>query len=148
MSTPEHTIAQLQDHYVDHMTTDCTCTMFGTDPDEVQGYLYAEGPGYCEFVELSQEVERIMQAQELKAGRTRSSFCQDFLGLDLPLAVCQSAAGYYLGVVTTKQTVIDHPNAGLSEGEPLSRDSMEYWSTEQEASVALTSGRWIQRMNP
>jgi hypothetical protein len=56
-------------------------------------------------------------------------------GEDLPLEVCESAAGYYIG---TKQ-----------DGEPFTRESAEYWPTRTEAEAALRRGRpaWTQRLN-
>ncbi len=53
----------------------------------------------------------------------------------LPLQVCQSAAGFYLG---TKE-----------ENQPFSRESVEYWRTREEANEALLSQRkWTQRRAP
>lgn len=55
-------------------------------------------------------------------------------GEELPIAVCHSPAGYYLGCVD-------------DEG-PVARDSMEYWPTEEEAQEALEAHSWTQRLNP
>jgi hypothetical protein len=53
----------------------------------------------------------------------------------LPLEVCESKAGFYLG---TKE-----------KGEPFSRESVEYWRTREEAGQALLSRReWTQRPAP
>jgi len=53
----------------------------------------------------------------------------------LPLQVCQSAAGFYLG---TKE-----------ENQPFSRKSVESWRTREEANEALLSQRkWTQRRAP
>lgn len=61
MSSSEPTLAQMQAHYVEHMTTPCECPMFGTDVDEIQGYFYAEGPGYTEFTDLAKQAEKILR---------------------------------------------------------------------------------------
>ena len=51
------------------------------------------------------------------------------------LEVCKSAAGYYLG---TRD----------EDGEPLSRQSVEYWRKRDAAEAALLNGAWTQRPNP
>jgi len=61
--------------------------------------------------------------------------CAEFLGMQVALAVCESAAGFYLGAVS--------PTEG-----PLARDSAEYFATREEAQAALASGSWTQRMTP
>ncbi len=58
----------------------------------------------------------------------------EFGGQRLPLSVLQSAAGYYLGT--------------YNESGPVSRESVEYWPTEDRAEDALTSGDWTQRDHP
>lgn len=55
-------------------------------------------------------------------------------GRAFPLAVCKSAAGYYLGT--------------YDEGVPFSRESQQYWTTAATAQVALTTGAWTQRLAP
>ena len=57
------------------------------------------------------------------------------LGEILPLQVCESAAGFYIGALTT-------------DGEPVSRESREYFPTRQLAEKALKSGNWTQRAEP
>jgi hypothetical protein len=57
-----------------------------------------------------------------------------YAGTRLPLQVCRSAAGYYLGTVD-------------DEG-PVSRESVEYFPTPEAARQALASGRWQQRCFP
>lgn len=53
----------------------------------------------------------------------------------LPLQVCESAQGFYLG---TK-----------CKGQPFSRESEEYWGTREEANEALRSrSKWSQRCAP
>lgn len=50
--------------------------------------------------------------------------------------VCHSAAGYYIGAQD------DYT------GEPLARDSAEYWENEEDAQKALKDRSWTQRLNP
>ena len=53
----------------------------------------------------------------------------------LPLQVCRSAAGFYLGTKENDQ--------------PFSRESVEYWRTREEANEALLSPKkWSQRPAP
>lgn len=59
---------------------------------------------------------------------------QWWLGLKLPVGVMQSASGYYLGT--------------SSDGMPISRESVEYYCTHDEALRALESGNWTQRHHP
>jgi hypothetical protein len=56
------------------------------------------------------------------------------LGKALPLQVCFSRAGYYVGT--------------LDEQGPVSRESVEYWPTQTAADEALSSGCWTQRLTP
>jgi hypothetical protein len=51
--------------------------------------------------------------------------------IDLPLQVCESAAGFYIGTV--------HPQDG-----PYSRESQEYFPTRKGAEQALERGEWSQ----
>jgi hypothetical protein len=53
----------------------------------------------------------------------------------LPLQVCKSAAGFYVG---TRE----------ENGEPFSRESQEYWPTRQKAERALTLRIWSQPRAP
>jgi hypothetical protein len=59
--------------------------------------------------------------------------CRHF-GFNLPLQVLRSAKGFYVGTA--------------DENGPVSRDSVEYWSTVQEAALALQKGTYTQRENP
>jgi len=52
----------------------------------------------------------------------------------LPLAICESRAGFYLG---TKD----------EDGLPFSRES-QYWATRNEAERALMKRKWVQRLQP
>ena len=51
-------------------------------------------------------------------------------GLQLPVRVLKSKAGYYLGTEN-------------DEG-PVSRESVEYWPGKERAQTALTEGNWVQ----
>ena len=55
-------------------------------------------------------------------------------GVDLPVQVLESAAGFYLGTL--------HPVQG-----PFSRESVEYWPTRSLAERALETGDWTQRLH-
>lgn len=58
---------------------------------------------------------------------------EKFGGEQLPLEVCQSVAGFYLGTRTP-------------EGEPNTRESVEYWRQRREADEALLGRRsWTQK---
>lgn len=56
------------------------------------------------------------------------------LKVRLPLQILQSANGYYLGTAN---------DAG-----PVSRESLEYWPSESDAQLALSSGEWTQNEEP
>lgn len=56
---------------------------------------------------------------------------KQILGLDLPVKILRSNAGFYIGT-----------HDGV---EPISRESVEYWPTEQLAATALDNGTWTQR---
>ena len=64
-----------------------------------------------------------------------SMICLEYLKEEHPVAVCESNAGFYIGVVSE------------TEG-PLSRDSEEYFPTREAALAALDSGSWTQRLHP
>ena len=49
--------------------------------------------------------------------------------------VCESGAGFYIGA-TDAET-----------GEPVARDSVEYWGTKEEAIEVLKSRSWTQRIH-
>lgn len=57
-----------------------------------------------------------------------------YAGKRLPLRVCHSAAGHYIGTTD-------------AEG-PVSRESVEYFRSLQAAERALATGRWQQRIDP
>jgi hypothetical protein len=52
----------------------------------------------------------------------------------LPIQVCKSAAGFYIGTLEDKL--------------PFSRESVEYWRTRKEAEKALHSNDWTQKPRP
>lgn len=70
----------------------------------------------------------------------RTSFiCAKYLEEERSLQVCLSGAGYYIGC-----------RAGVEDeipGEPLSRDSVEYYGTHEEALHALMERTWTQRLD-
>lgn len=57
-------------------------------------------------------------------------------GRQKQLKVCQSAAGYYIGTLD------------LNTGAPVSRQSLNYYSTPEEAQKALEDGSWKKRKHP
>lgn len=59
---------------------------------------------------------------------------KEYCNLRLQLQVCQSAAGYYIGTI--------------DESGPVSRESLEYFQTDETAKTALTNGDWTQRDRP
>jgi hypothetical protein len=59
-----------------------------------------------------------------------------YCGERIPVDVHRSAAGYYLGTVDP------------GDGSPVSRESLEYWPTEEAARRALETGEWTQRDTP
>jgi hypothetical protein len=64
-----------------------------------------------------------------------SYLCRTILGMDVPLVVLRSAAGYFIG-------------AEDEDGSPLSRDSVEYYRAQEEATRALEEGSFTQRPHP
>lgn len=64
-------------------------------------------------------------------GRLAKQYC----GVELPVEVLVSAAGYYLGTFD-------------AENGPCSRESDRYWGTREEAEAALQSGNWPQKPHP
>lgn len=55
------------------------------------------------------------------------------------LEVCKSANGYYIG------TMSDDSDMGFLM--PNSRESVEYWSSYEDAKTALKENKWTQRLN-
>jgi len=58
-----------------------------------------------------------------------------FCGMARELEVLKSAAGFYIGT--------HDPALG-----PVSRESQEYWKTEEKAATALRLQQWTQRQEP
>ncbi|QVX40771.1 hypothetical protein J4H89_23590 (plasmid) [Ralstonia solanacearum] len=57
-----------------------------------------------------------------------------YTGKRLPLQVCHSAAGHYIGTTDAQG--------------PVSRESAEYFRSLQAAEHALATGRWQQQIHP
>ncbi len=57
------------------------------------------------------------------------------IGKHLPLEICQSRAGFYVG---TKDV----------DGLPVSRESVEYWPRREQAEGALRGGTFTQKRYP
>ena len=76
-----------------------------------------------------------MPASTLVKGPT-GKLAFDIMGIRLPLEVLRSARGFYLGT--------------YNESGPVSRESAEYWPTEDAAQKALDTGpdAWTQRDHP
>ncbi|WP_133462481.1 hypothetical protein [Scandinavium goeteborgense] len=55
------------------------------------------------------------------------------MDLDLPLKVLETRAGFYIGTFSDELVG------------PVSRESVEYFSTREQATDALNSGVWTQR---
>lgn len=60
-------------------------------------------------------------------------------GLQLPIIVMRSAAGYYLGT--------ERFDDEMEMTTPYTRESIEYWPTKDQAEEAMTSGSWNQKPN-
>lgn len=56
----------------------------------------------------------------------------EFSQVRVPLAVCRSPDGFYIGTFADGRT-------------PLTRESVEYFSSQELAESALSSGTWTQR---
>ncbi len=59
---------------------------------------------------------------------------KEFCGVELPVTVLESQAGFYLGTE--------------DQGVPFSRESAEYFANRNLAEAALARGKFTQRMNP
>lgn len=66
----------------------------------------------------------------MKYGKLAKSYC----GVELPLQVLKSQAGFYIGTSDV-------------EG-PCSRESVEYFPTKDAAFAALKTGEWTQKSTP
>jgi hypothetical protein len=67
----------------------------------------------------------------MATGQLAKEWCNKIL----PLTVCQSAAGWYIGTFDPQQG-------------PVSRESVEYWPTEAAARYAMQNDLWTQRVYP
>ena len=56
-------------------------------------------------------------------------------GQRLPLQVCRSRAGFYVGIKD-------------ADGAPCSRESVEYWPKRDQAASALKAGKFTQKQEP
>lgn len=94
--------------------------------------------GCCDSVALSREPADAFEKEMLNHCLShRTSFlCATLLEEEHGLEVCQSEAGFYLGVVD------------FETGEPLSRDSRDYYPTSEAAQEALINRTWTQRLDP
>lgn len=57
-----------------------------------------------------------------------------YYGFNLPIQACESGAGFYVGT--------ENGNG------PVSRESVEYFGSEEEAIKAIKNGSWTQRQEP
>lgn len=58
----------------------------------------------------------------------------NYINWDIPITVCSSGAGYYVGQIDPE------------DGAPLCRLSCEYWGTYQEAEDALNTGNFSAKL--
>ena len=65
---------------------------------------------------------------------TFGKLAKRFCGVELPVTVLESRAGFYLGT--------------QAKGLPVSRESEEYFADRKSAEAALKSDNFTQRMNP
>lgn len=72
-----------------------------------------------------------LKSDTMKIGFLAKRYC----GKNLPIQVMQSRAGYYIGTAN-------------EDGLPCSRESHEYFSTEEKAQQALDSDSWSQKESP
>ena len=70
-------------------------------------------------------------ANNIAVGKLAHEFC----GKALPLRVLQSQRGFYIGTFD-------------DEAGPCSRESNEYFRKEVQATKALETGAWTQKMEP
>ena len=72
-----------------------------------------------------------LQIAKNETGEIAAFWCKKVL----PLQVLKSQAGYYIGTLD-------------EDGMPCSRESNEYFSTEEAALKAFGCGGWTQKMTP
>lgn len=95
--------------------------------------------GECDTVEYHREAFDAHKHEDLlescapwKSYAQLAWYC---LGELWKLQVCKSGAGWYIGVIDPQQG-------------PLSRESQDYFGSEQEARKLLATGMWMQKPTP
>lgn len=78
-------------------------------------------------------MSELMNKTALKK-RPIGKLAYEFCNKRLEICVLKSNAGYYIGTA--------------DESGPCSRESMEYWPTQDLAAKALNSGDWTQKETP
>jgi hypothetical protein len=77
------------------------------------------------------DAQSFKREKNMQSAQQSGYLAKQVFNLDLPVQVCHSAAGFYIGTM--------HPDDG-----PFSRESNEYFPTKQLAEEALASGNWSQ----
>jgi hypothetical protein len=75
--------------------------------------------------------DTISTSEQMQYGLLAKRWCN----VELPLRVLKSQSGYYIGTHS-------------DEDGPMSRESEEYFPTQQAAQVALEEGSWTQKPEP
>ena len=120
--------------------TDCAfCRSALTEPHQVQ-FCCPNCQDEATWAECHICLERVPPGltrceQHVNTVPTFGMLCERYCAERLPLQVLQSAAGYYLGCQSAK-------------GEPMSRESVEYYGTRTGAQHALDHGTFTQRTSP
>lgn len=104
----------------------------GYEWNEVYG-LWFGGEGYAHVLKADGTPADTNAALWKKCGML--AFHCD--GKKLPLEICKSYAGFYIGTVVA---------SGDMKGAPNSRESDRYWQKAHEAQAALDSGDWVQKL--
>ena len=66
----------------------------------------------------------------MEIGKLAKKYCNK----ELEIQVCKSFAGFYIGT--------------MYNGEPISRESVQYYKTRKECETALKNGTWTQKECP
>jgi hypothetical protein len=82
------------------------------------------------YIEAQADDVAIAPAASVAIGLLAKKHC----GVELPLDVCRSNAGFYIGT--------------FGDDGPCSRESVQYWPTREAAQQALATGTWTQRTEP
>jgi hypothetical protein len=88
----------------------------------------SDSPAFFYFLENPMTQNSALDALSEPYGRI--AMC---CGFHLPLKVMKSNAGYYIGTMTVDSV-------------PVSRESLESWTTAEKAQKALNSDDWTQRV--